>query len=194
MESRIETGERVAAELVRSAAIAADFGRRFVIALSPAVVTPQLVALLAADPGVSAGTHVFLADNRFGACGHCEAEVRAMLKRLPLARGNLHLDATHQADPVLAARAYEQYLRAFFGLAIGDLPRFDAVVLQSAAGGGTAGVPARSRALEETCRLVTFNRSCERGEQFFTLTPPVIQYARRVYLMACAAQPWRSAA
>jgi hypothetical protein len=194
MKSRIETGGEVAAQIAQAAGTAAACGRRFVFAISPAAITQQAIDLLAQDERIRSTAHVFLADTRFGACGRSGAEVRAMLERLPVRRSHLHLDVADQGDYVLAAGAYEQELRAFFGLSIGDLPRFDAIVLQSESGGGTAGVPARSRAIEETCRLAIANRAREGGARFVTLTPPVIQCAGRLFVTSCTGQPWRSAA
>lgn len=193
MQTRIETDGEVAAQIAQAAVTAAACGRRFVLAVSPAAIAQQAIELLAQDARIRSILHVFLADTRFDACGRSAAEVRAMLERLPVRRGSLHMDVADQPDPVRAAGAYEQELRAFFGLSIGDLPRFDAVVLQSESGGGTAGVPARSRAIEETCRLAVANRARDGGAQFVTLTPPVIQRAGRLYVSACTGKTWRTA-
>lgn len=187
MQTRTATAEEVATEIAQAAATAAAWGRRFTVAISPAAATPDVARAL-----VRGNVHVFLADTRFDACGGCAAEVRALLGQLP--RGNLHFDVADHADTVRAACAYEQELRAFFGLAVGDLPRFDAIVLQAAPDGGTSGVPARSRAVEETCRLAVSNRASAGSAQFVTLTPPVIQHAGRLFVTAGAPHSWRTAA
>lgn len=128
---------------------------------------------------------MFLADTRFDACGGATAEMRELLERLPLRRSQLHLDVADYGDPERAAAAYEQELRAFFGLSIGDLPVFDMVVLRLAASGDVAGLASESHALDETSRLAVANRPRAGGRRFVTLTPPVIQRAGRVFVTHC---------
>ncbi len=186
MEKARTTAGGVAEELLRAADRAAALGRQFVIAVSPSAVTPEVVSILAADARLGASTHVFLADTRFDACGSCPGSVRELLETLPVPRSQLHLDVADNVDPVRAAAAYEQELRAFFGLAVGDLPRFDAVVLHLQPCGELAGLFAAGRAMSETSRLAIADRPVDGGARFVTLTPPVIQRAGRVFVTACA--------
>lgn len=186
METQHNKGRGVAEEILRAAGTAAALGRPFVIAVSPSAVTPAAVDVLARDGRIGLNTHVFLADTRFDACGSGAAGIRSLLESLPIPRGRLHLDVADSADPVRAAAAYEQELRAFFGLAVGDLPRFDAVVLHMEPCGELASLSARGRAMNETCRLAVAERVRDGVERFVTLTPPVIQRAGRVFVTACA--------
>ena len=185
MEQARNSAGCVAEELLRAAAAATELGRPFVIAVSPSAVTQEAVAILAADARFGANTHVFLADTRFEACDGCPGTLRALLEMLPVPRSQLHLDVADNADPVRAAAAYEQELRAFFGLSVGDLPLFDAVVLHLEPCGEIAGLSAAGRAMSETSRLAIADRAVDGGARFVTLTPPVIQRAGRVFLTGC---------
>ncbi len=178
------TRERIVGEIAGAAAAAAAAGRRCAIALSPSVLDAEVLAALAPQAGSWHAVHVFLADTRFDAGGRDPADVQAMLRALPVPRAQLHVDVADHADPARAAAAYEQELRAFFGLVVGALPRFDAVVLRMAPCGNLPGLAGGSDALDETSRLATVNRA-PGGARFVTLTPPVIRHAARVLVAAC---------
>jgi 6-phosphogluconolactonase/glucosamine-6-phosphate isomerase/deaminase len=183
MDQDTQSCSAIASRILGAAGHAARAGKRFTLAVSPAAITAQAVEALVLARPVLGDFHVFLADTRFEGSGHTAASLRALLERLPLRPGQLHLDVADHGDPERAASAYEQELRAFFGLAIGALPRFSGIVLQLA-GGGVASLLSNSPALGETSRLATPNRSG--GERFVTLTPPVIQNAASVFVMADA--------
>ena len=184
MQSLDPCGPNLAGELVAAAAAAAREGRRWTAAVSPSAVDAGTAAALAAAGGFGPNAHLFVADTRFDAGGRDAAEVRALLNALPLERQRIHLDVAGIADPWRAAAAYEQELRAFFGLAVGDLPRFDVVVLRIATCGNLAGLADDSSALGETSRIAAVNRTTG-GGRFVTLTPPVIASACRVLVAAC---------
>lgn len=182
MESQAQTCIGIASRILSAAQRAAGAGRRFSLAVSPAAIQAEAVeALVQLKPRLG-DFHIYLADTRFAGSGHSAASLRELLERLPLRPAQIHLDVADQADPERAARAYEQELRASFGLAIGGLPRFDAVVLQLGCGGEVASLHSSSHALAETSRLAVANRAG--GERFVTLTPPVIQNANAVFVMA----------
>lgn len=184
METNPDTRGSIVGEIAAAAAAAAAAGRRCAIAVSPSVLDEAVVAALAAQGEFRHPVHVFLADTRFDAGGRDPAEARALLRALPVPRGQLHADVADLADPARAAAAYEQELRAFFGLAVGGLPRFDAVVLRIARCGNLPGLHGGSEALDETSRIVAVNRAQD-GARFVTLTPPVIRSAGRVLVAAC---------
>jgi 6-phosphogluconolactonase/glucosamine-6-phosphate isomerase/deaminase len=95
----------------------------------------------------------------------------------------LHLDIADGPNPLKAA-AYEQELRAFFGLRAGLLPRFDLVVLALGADGRLGGLLPRGRALDEIERLARADFDLERGQYVVTLTPPVIRNAASICVVA----------
>jgi 6-phosphogluconolactonase len=152
--------------------------------VSPAAITADAVEALVLAKPMLGDFHVFLADTRFTGSAHSASGLRSLLERLPLRPGQLHLDVADQGDAERGASAYEQELRAFFGLPIGALPRFDAIVLQLGCGGQVASLRSNSPALGETSRLAMANRAG--AERFVTLTPPVIQNAASVFVMADA--------
>lgn len=147
---------------------AAAGGHRYRIAVSPAVLTPELLAELANGGRFWAEAQVFLADTLFeGRCA-TPARSRERFAALELRPGQLHADVADLSDPVRAAAAYEQQLRAAFALGPRDVPRFDAVILRT---GALAELP------EETGRLAVAAWSAARRRRYVTLTPAVIQNA-----------------
>jgi 6-phosphogluconolactonase len=160
----------------------AAFGRsgRFAVAVSPAALTAPLVDAFAvgplADERFWRATHVFLADSD---AGTDRRELRAVARRLPVPASGLHLDVAEGPNPLKAA-AYEQELRAFFGLQAGLLPRFDLVVLALGPDGRLGGLLPGGRALDEIERLVRADFDLARGQYVVTLTPPVIRNAASI--------------
>jgi 6-phosphogluconolactonase len=164
---------------------------RFVVALSPAVIDAPLVAALATAPiGCERfwrGTHLFLTDTWHTDAGASWARLRASATRLPLARGAVHFDCADQSSAVTGAKAYEQEIRAFFGLATGELPEFDLCLLALGEDGRVGGLVPGSPALDEVGRLVVADFAPGAGRCVLTLTPPVIQHAASLVLVAAPA-------
>lgn len=184
MNSGHDDTNAAAQQIHALAAAAAAHGRSFVFAVSPAALTAEIVGVFRAGPDAWRSAHVFLADTRFDACGGGTAQARALLAQFPVRRGRLYTDVADSACAVRGAAAYEQKLRAFFGLNVGDLPRFDAMLLHMDAAGDVGGLHADSRAMDETLRLAVADRS-PGGRRFITLTPPVVRHASAVVLTAC---------
>jgi 6-phosphogluconolactonase len=184
MTRRHPSGKAVAAQVLAAAGAPGAGERRFALALSPAAIDPDALELLAGDDFIRGNAHIFLADTRFEGCVPGAAGLHRLLRPLVARDAQLHLEVANHADAERAAAAYEQELRAFFGIAVGDLPRFDVVVLRMDSCGGLAGLLANSHALDETNRLAVANRAPATGRRFVTLTPPVIQRAGRVVVIA----------
>lgn len=146
-------------------------GRRYRIAVSPSVLTPELLAALSRGEDFWGEAQLFLADTLFEGCCATPASTRARFDRLGLRPGQLHVDVADHCDPVRAAAAYEQQLRAAFALGPQGVPRFDAVVLRP---GALAELP------EATGRLAVSTWSPARRRRYVTLTPEVIQHAALV--------------
>lgn len=100
----------------------------------------------------------------------------ANLHRIPAERGAAE-----------AAAAYEEDLAAFFDLAPGEMPRFDAVLLGLGGDGHTASLFPGSAALEERRRLVTAPWVKAQGSYRITLTYPVLEAAREVIFLVSGA-------
>jgi hypothetical protein len=143
-------------------------GRRYRIAVSPAVLTAELLAELASGERFWSEAQLFLADTLFeGRCA-TPANSRERFAALGLRAGQLHAEVADQSDPVRAAAAYEQQLRAAFALGPQDVPRFDAIVLRP---GALAELP------DETGRLAVAAWSPARRRRYVTLTPAVMHNA-----------------
>jgi 6-phosphogluconolactonase len=94
------------------------------------------------------------------------------------------VEATHffrmrgEEDPVQAAVRYEQQIRADFGIEVGELPRFDFMLLGLGEDGHTGSIFPNTPALTEKKRLVIDQYVPERKADRLTLTLPVINNAR----------------
>ena len=152
-------------------ALAAAGGCRYRIAVSPSVLTPELLAELAQGERFWDEAQLFLADTLFEGCCATPASSRERFAALGLRPGQLHADVADQSDPVRAAAAYEQQLRAVFALGPHGVPRFDAIVLRR---GALAELP------DATGRLAVSAWSPARRRRYVTLTPEVIQHATLV--------------
>jgi len=139
--------------------------------VSPSVLTPELLNELANGERFWGEAQLFLADTLFEGCCPTPARSRARFDSLGLRPGQLHADVADHSDPVRAAAAYEQQLRAVFALGPRDVPRFDAVVLRR---GALAELP------DETGRLAVVTWSPSRRRRYVTLTPEVIHNAALV--------------
>ncbi len=146
-------------------------GRRYRIAVSPSVLTAELLAELASGERFWGEAQLFLADTLFEGCCLTPARSRARFGALGLRPGQLHADVADFGDPVRAAAAYEQQLRAAFALGPHDVPRFDAVVLRP---GALAELP------DEIGRLAVAAYSASRRRRYVTLTAEVIHNAALV--------------
>lgn len=143
-------------------------GRRYRIAVSPSVLTPGLLPALANGERFWDEAQLFLADTLFEGCCDTPARTHARFDALGLRPGQLHAGVADHCDPVRAAAAYEQQLRAAFALGPHDVPRFDAIVLRP---GALAELP------DETGRLAVAAWSPARRRRYVTLTPAVIHNA-----------------
>jgi 6-phosphogluconolactonase len=143
-------------------------GRRYRIAVSPSVLTPALLAELAGGERLLDEAQIFLADTLFEGCCPTPANSRSRFAALRLRPGQLHADFADQSDPLRAAAAYEQQLRAVFALGPRDVPRFDAIVLRP---GALAELP------DEIGRLAIAAWSPARRRRYVTLTSAVIHNA-----------------
>jgi 6-phosphogluconolactonase len=132
--------------------------------------------------------HIFDSGSRWGS-GQVEAQSRSRDApiELPIPAANLHAVPADRFDPNSAASAYEQQVRAFFGVAAGEIPRFDLMLLQLGADGHAALLFPGSSSLDETARLAVADYVVSLGANCVTLTLPLINHARTVLLVACGA-------
>jgi len=113
--------------------------------------------------------------------------LRTLLSKLTLKPSQVHRIHGEQS-PEEAARAYEDELRSHFGLADGEFPRFDLMLLGLGDNAHTASLFPGNAAIHESARLalaVEVEDPTQRHR--VTLTPPVINNAARVIFLVSGA-------
>jgi 6-phosphogluconolactonase len=137
---------------------------------------------LASSPDLAAWG-IWFGDERCVAPDHADSNF-AMASRALLSalgdRATVHRVPTEAGAPSSVASAYEAELVRAFGLAAGEWPVFDLVLLGLGADGHTASLFPGDPALEERRRLVVAVRAPKPPPDRVTLTLPVLNAARAV--------------
>lgn len=122
--------------------------------------------------------HVFFGDERAVPPDHPDSNYRmvhlALLSRVPVPANQVHRMEAEGADRDAAARDYERLLP----------PRLDLLLLGMGSDGHTASLFPGSAALDEQQRLVLPVLGAKPPAERLTITPPVIQAARTLALIA----------
>jgi len=165
---------------------------RFAVVLSGGTTPERLYQVLAGRPEFRNRlpwdrTHFFWGDERHVPPDHPDSNFRlanqALLSKLKLPPGNVHRIRAEVSDATEAARAYEGELRGFFDLPVGQVPRFDLVLLGMGADGHTASLFPGTAAIHERSRLVIAYLVPKLGSYRITLTPPVLQNAAHALVL-----------
>jgi 6-phosphogluconolactonase len=121
---------------------------------------------------------VFFGDERAVPPDHPDSNYlmvnRVLLSRVPVPAGQVHRMEAERSDRDAAAREYERLLP----------PQLDILVLGMGPDGHTASLFPGSAALDERQRLVLPVIGAKPPPQRLTITPPVIEAARRVAVIA----------
>ena len=124
---------------------------------------------------------VFFGDERAVPPDHPDSNYlmvhRVLLSRVPVPAGQVHRMEAERSDQEAAAREYERSLP----------PRLDILVLGMGPDGHTASLFPGSAALDERQRLVLPVIGAKPPPQRLTITPPVIEAARRLAVIATGA-------
>ena len=179
---------RAAAEEVLGAATDAIAKRgRFTIALSGGSTPKNLYTLIAANANTSLPwdqMFFFWGDERQVPPDDAESNYRmakeSLLSKVPIPAANIFPVPTENPDASKVAEAYEQTLRKFFGVAPGEFPRFDLILLGMGPDGHTASLFPETAALQEKSRLVVANWVEKFKTSRITFTLPVLNAARLV--------------
>ncbi|HEY0515169.1 MAG TPA: 6-phosphogluconolactonase [Thermoanaerobaculia bacterium] len=183
---------RAAADEIALAAERAVAERgRFTWALAGGSTPRALYSLLAGDAYRDrmpwSAIHFFWGDERHVPPDHPDSNFRmareAMLDAVPVPPGNVHRVPAEEPDAQRAAAAYESTLRAFFQVAVGEWPGFDLVLLGLGPEGHTASLFPGSPAIAERQRLVLAPWVEAQHTFRVTLTPPVLNHARRAMFL-----------
>src|SRR5262249_41973592 len=152
--------------------------------------TPKALYALLATPAYAARVdwarvQVFWSDERCVGPESQDSNFRmareALLAHVPLPEANVHR-MRGEVEPLRAAAAYEQELRAAFSTPEGApqaLPerRFDLALLGLGDDGHTASLFPGTAAIDETARWVVAHHVAKLGVWRLTLTPPVLDAA-----------------
>lgn len=192
----LETLTRAAAaEIARAAEDAVADRGRFTLALSGGSTPRPLYRLLASEPYRErlpwSAIHLFWGDERHVPPDHADSNFRmareAMIDHVPVPPGNVHRVAAEDPDARRAAAAYESELRSFFGLAPGEQPELDLLLLGIGADGHTASLFPGSPALRERDHPVLAPWVEAQRAFRITLTPPVLNHARLALFLVSGA-------
>jgi 6-phosphogluconolactonase len=131
--------------------------------------------------------HFFWGDERHVPPDHPDSNFRmareAMLDCVPVPAENVHRVPAEEPDAQRAAVEYESTLRSFFALAAGEVPRFDLILLGLGKDGHTASLFPGGDAVHERERLVVAPWVEAQKTFRITLTPPVLNHARRAMFL-----------
>jgi 6-phosphogluconolactonase len=189
--------QAAAAEFLEAAKEAVREKGNLCVALSGGSTPKALYGLLISNPVLQAMVpwgkiQFFFGDERHVPPDDAESNFRmvteAMLARAPVDAKQVHRIKGENRNAVQAAEEYEEDLRTSFGLAEGQLPRFDLVLLGMGPEGHTASLFPGTKALREERRLVVSNWVGKLYTDRITLTPPVLNNAARVIFMAHGAE------
>ncbi len=178
---------RAAAEefvnLAREAIRAREF---FTVALSGGSTPRGLYSLLAGDASLRdqlpwEKIHFFWGDERHVPPEHPDSNYRmakeSLLSRVPVPPANVHRIRSENPDAGQAAGEYEETLRAFFRLKMGEMPRFDLILLGMGPDGHTASLFPGTPGLREQERMIVANWVEKLKDDRITMTLPLLNHA-----------------
>jgi 6-phosphogluconolactonase len=164
----------------------------FTVALSGGS-TPKRMYQLLADPPFRdqvdwSKVQIFWGDERSVPPDHNDSNYHmaseAMLRKLPIAAGNIHRMEAERSDRDVAARAYESVLASVFKATPGgEAPSFDLILLGMGPDGHTASLFPHTTALKERSRWVVVNYVAKFATDRMTFTVPVLNRAREVLFL-----------
>lgn len=176
-----------AEEVVRAANQAVASRERFTIALSGGSTPKGLFNLLATNAKSTLPwdrIFFFWGDERHVPPTSSDSNYRmaheAMLRKAPVPPENVFRIPAENPDARAAAEAYGQTLQKFFGIAAGQFPRFDLILLGLGPDGHTASLFPNTAALQENSKLVVANWVEKFKTYRITFTLPVLNAAHSV--------------
>jgi 6-phosphogluconolactonase len=162
---------------------------RFTIALSGGKTPVGFYRELArCNQGIAWGKiHIFLADERFVPFDNEASNYRMIKEKLldsvAAPAENIHPISTQETTPDLSAKRYEDHLRDFFKLRLGERPTFYLIMLGIGQDGHTASLFPGTASLTEKDRLVVAVRSEKLVSERISLSLPVINSAKNIIFL-----------
>lgn len=202
LATREELSRAAAEEFARLAAEAVRIRGRFAVALSGGS-TPRVLHHLLSDERAAfrgripwSDVHIFWGDERHVPPEHPDSNYgmarETLLTRVPVPPENVHRIPAENPDAAKAADEYAQTLRTFFGLAAGELPRFDLILLGLGPDGHTASLFPGTDAVRERVKLVAAPWVERLDARRITLTPPVLNNAACVIFLVSGEEKARA--
>lgn len=188
--------KRAAAALLEIAADAVRQKGSFELVLSGGSTPKALYGLLVDDPALRSQVpwekmHLFFGDERHVKPEDPQSNYRmaweAMISKSPLKPEQVTRVKAENPRAEDAAKDYEQAIRTYFKLAIGQFPRFDLVLLGMGSEGHVASLFPGTKALRENRRIVVHNWVGKVLMDRITLTAPAINNARHIISMVTGA-------
>ena len=186
---------RAAEEFLKSVAEAVAQKGAFTVALAGGSTPKALYSQLADEPLRSQvpweKVHFFFGDERHAPPDGAESNFR-MANEALFSKGAIKPEQITRikgeyADTEKAALEYEQALRAYFKLKVGEYPRFDLVLLGMGEEGHTLSLFPGTKALQATDRIVVRNWVGKLYTERITLTATAANHASRVIFMVTRA-------
>lgn len=161
----------------------------FTIALSGGSTPKPLYEALATKQLPWDKIHVFWGDERYVPADHPDSNQlmarRAWLDRVDIPDSNIHPMPTDEADPAAAARKYEEHLREFFQIQVGEIAALDLILLGMGDDGHTASLFPHTEALSVRDQLITVGN--KDAQPRITFTVPLINHAGCVMFVVAGA-------
>ncbi|NER36770.1 MAG: 6-phosphogluconolactonase [Oscillatoria sp. SIO1A7] len=128
--------------------------------------------------------HIFWGDERYVPADHPDSNQRmarqAWLDRVDIPAENIHPIPT-TSDETADAQKYEREIQEFFGIAPGEFPSFDIILLGMGDDAHTASLFPHTEALQVKDKLITVGS--KDGEPRITFTIPLINRAKSVIFL-----------
>jgi len=163
------------------------------IALSGGDTPRQTYTRLAEEPDVPwASVEVYFVDERAVPPTDDRSNYRwakeCLLDRAKIPAAHVHRMRADERDLEAAARDYEHEIQAGVGVGQGGVPSFDVMVLGVGDDGHTASLFPGMPTVEITDRIVVAVGKTEGREERLTVTAPIIEQARGVFVLAVGAK------
>ena len=188
--------ERCARKFVEIAAAAVKEKGSFHVALAGGSTPKILYSLLVEDPALRAQVpwdkmHVFFGDERHVGpddpqSNFCMAR-ETMFSKSPLKPAQVTRIKGEYPEAEDAAKEYDQAIRTYFKLSVGQFPRFDLVLLGMGNEGHTLSIFPGTKALRENRRIAVHNWVGKVLMDRITLTAPAVNNAANVIFMVTGA-------